>query len=67
TLFCFTDGLVERRGESIDVGLDRLAATLSRAGERSVAELVTHAVDTLRNPDAPDDIAALALRWGGPR
>ncbi|MDH2412685.1 PP2C family protein-serine/threonine phosphatase [Nocardioides sp. CER19] len=67
TLFCFTDGLVERRGESIDVGLDRLAATLSRAGERSVAELVTHAVDTLRNPDAPDDIAALALRWEGPR
>ena len=65
TLFCFTDGLVERRGESIDVGLDRLAATLAGAASRPVDELVSHAVQVLRNPEASDDIAALALRRAG--
>ncbi|GAB7003634.1 hypothetical protein JCM18899A_11050 [Nocardioides sp. AN3] len=67
TLFCFTDGLVERRGEDIDVGLARLASTLAGADERSVDELVAHVVDTLRNPDAADDIAALAVRRVGAR
>ncbi|SFC13682.1 Serine phosphatase RsbU, regulator of sigma subunit [Nocardioides terrae] len=65
TLFCFTDGLVERRGEAIDLGLDRLAATLGEACDRAVDELVAHAVDTLRSPDASDDIAVLALRRVG--
>jgi hypothetical protein len=65
TLFCFTDGLVERRGESIDVGLDRLATTLGEAADRPVDELVSYAVQVLRNPEAPDDIAALALRRVG--
>lgn len=62
TIFCFTDGLVERRGEDIDVGLGRLASTLLEANGRSVDELVSHAVATLRNADASDDIAALAIR-----
>jgi len=65
TLFCFTDGLVERRGEAIDLGLDRLAATLGEVSDRTVEEMVTHAVDTLRSPDASDDIAVLALRRVG--
>jgi serine phosphatase RsbU (regulator of sigma subunit) len=67
TLFCFTDGLVERRGEDIDVGLDRLARALEEASQRPVGELVEHALDRLRNDDAPDDIATLALRWTGDR
>jgi serine phosphatase RsbU (regulator of sigma subunit) len=67
TLFCFTDGLVERRGESIDVGLDRLVSTLADAASRSVDELVSHAVQVLRTPEAADDIAALALRRAGAR
>jgi len=65
TLFCFTDGLVERRGEDIDAGLGRLAATLSKAADRPVDELVAHAVATLRHADAADDIAALAIRRVG--
>lgn len=65
TLFCFTDGLVERRGESIDVGLDRLASTLEAAADHSVDELVAHAVQVLRTPEAADDVAALALRRVG--
>jgi hypothetical protein len=62
TLFCFTDGLVERRGEDIDAGLGRLAATLADAAGRDVDDLVEHTVTTLRNPDAADDVAALAIR-----
>ena len=67
TLFCYTDGLVERRGEDIDDGLDRLSRVLAGAATGSVEELVTHTVDTLRHDDAADDIAALAIRWRGDR
>jgi serine phosphatase RsbU (regulator of sigma subunit) len=67
TLFCFTDGLVERRGEDIDTGTARLAATLAGAAGRSVDELVAHAVSVLRTDDAADDIAALAIRRVGIR
>jgi serine phosphatase RsbU (regulator of sigma subunit) len=65
TLFCFTDGLVERRGEDIDTGLARLADVLSQAPDRPVDELVAHALDTMRHDNAPDDIATLAIRWTG--
>lgn len=67
TLFCYTDGLVERRGEDIDVGLARLAGLLVDAGPSSVDRLVERALDTMRSDDAPDDIAVLALRWTGER
>jgi serine phosphatase RsbU (regulator of sigma subunit) len=65
TLFCFTDGLVERRGESIDEGLTRLTGVLDEATGRPVADQVAHTVRQLRHQDAPDDIAALAIRWTG--
>ena len=65
TLFCFTDGLVERRGEDIDTGLSRLADVLARVADRPVDDLVAHALATLRHEDAPDDIATLAIRWTG--
>lgn len=67
TLFCYTDGLVERRGEDIDAGLDRLVRVLLEAGPGSVDRLVEHALGTMRSDDAPDDIAVLALRWTGER
>lgn len=67
TLFCYTDGLVERRGEDIDDGLARLSRVLDGAAAGSVEDLATHAVDTLRHEDAADDIAILAIRWRGDR
>jgi len=71
TLFCFTDGLVERRGEDIDAGLDRLAATLVDVAARPVGDVVAHALRTLHHDDRADDIATLAIRWtpgtSGPR
>ena len=65
TLFCFTDGLVERRDEDIDAGLERLAATAQGLHERGLADLVDTTVQRLHNPDAPDDVAVLAVRWLG--
>lgn len=67
TLFCFTDGLVERRTEDIDTGMRRLATTAAAATRTSADELVRHAVSTLRTEDASDDVAVLAIRWAGDR
>jgi serine phosphatase RsbU (regulator of sigma subunit) len=67
TLFCFTDGLVERRGEDIDAGLERLTDALAPVADRAVDEMVAHALSTLHHDDATDDIATLAIRWTGDR
>jgi serine phosphatase RsbU (regulator of sigma subunit) len=59
TVVFFTDGLVERRGESIDVGLERLrtAATSGRP-ERVAAEIMRSVVaDTIPQ----DDIALVVV------
>jgi serine phosphatase RsbU (regulator of sigma subunit) len=62
TLLAFTDGLVERRGESIDEGLDRLrrAATGNHV---PLDDLVGRLVDDLRLDGGDDDTAIAALRW----
>ena len=61
-LLMFTDGLIERRGEIIDAGMQRLAeAARSLCG----AELPTALEDVIarvRGADADDDIAAIAVR-----
>jgi serine phosphatase RsbU (regulator of sigma subunit) len=59
TIYFFTDGVVERRGEHIDVGLDRLRDTLTpgsphRGCTRIMSQLLGDA-----QPD--DDAAVLAL------
>jgi serine phosphatase RsbU (regulator of sigma subunit)/type II secretory pathway pseudopilin PulG len=61
TLLAFTDGLVERRGESIDTGLERLqhAAT---ANHSDLDELLSRLLDELRH-DSDDDTAIAGLRW----
>jgi serine phosphatase RsbU (regulator of sigma subunit) len=62
TLLAFTDGLVERRGESLDLGLDRLrqAASANHAG---LDELLHRLVDDLRAGAAEDDTAIVGIRW----
>ncbi len=64
-LFCYTDGLIERRNEGIDTGMNRLSATLAPAAGDTVADLVRHSVRSLRSEQAEDDIAVLAFRWAG--
>jgi phosphoserine phosphatase RsbU/P len=56
----YTDGLVERRGESIDVGLERLCAAISLAGPNDVtADLMHQLVGTT---STHDDIALVVIR-----
>jgi serine phosphatase RsbU (regulator of sigma subunit) len=67
TFLAFTDGLIERRNETIDAGMERLrAASHGRASHdrANVDELVTDLVATLAAGSA-DDVAVLALRWTG--
>jgi serine phosphatase RsbU (regulator of sigma subunit)/type II secretory pathway pseudopilin PulG len=62
TLLIYTDGLVERRGESIDVGLSRLrdAAVLP---QNSVEGLLSALVRELLPDGCDDDTAILGVRW----
>jgi serine phosphatase RsbU (regulator of sigma subunit) len=61
TLLVFTDGLVERRGESIDAGLERLRTRV--AGDHATLdELLGTVLDEVRD-DASDDTAIAAIRW----
>lgn len=61
-LFCYTDGLVERRGEVIDIGLDRLVAIVrADAPEDVCATVMAEAADALPT----DDVAVLAVRRHG--
>jgi PAS domain S-box-containing protein len=61
TVLLYTDGLVERPGELLDEGLDRLAATVR--GQRVAPEqLCSHVLEQLVPVGASDDVALLALR-----
>jgi PAS domain S-box-containing protein len=62
-LVLYTDGLVERRGESLDAGLARLASVVA-AGPPDPEALARHVLAQLRPDDEPlhDDITALVAR-----
>jgi serine phosphatase RsbU (regulator of sigma subunit)/anti-sigma regulatory factor (Ser/Thr protein kinase) len=62
TLLAFTDGLIERRTEGIDVGMDRLAGVAAPLARVPVSDLVASVVSSLRLADGVDDVAVLALR-----
>lgn len=62
TLVAFTDGLIERRGEPIDVGLARLLDTaVETTGSLDV--LMDTLVDRLLPDGSTDDAAVLGMRW----
>jgi serine phosphatase RsbU (regulator of sigma subunit) len=62
TLIAFTDGLVERRGEILDVGLERLREMASRR-HSSLHDLVATLADELASADHDDDTAIVSIRW----
>lgn len=63
-LFLYTDGLIERVDEDIDVGIDRLTDKVAAAHGMSLDELCDAVLaDTPHG--GSDDIAVLALRWLG--
>jgi serine phosphatase RsbU (regulator of sigma subunit)/anti-sigma regulatory factor (Ser/Thr protein kinase) len=62
SMLLYTDGLIERRGESIDDGLDRLATALAEtpyAGPGTLADTVFQRV--LQEMELEDDVALLAI------
>ena len=74
TVLVYTDGLVERRGEILDAGLQRLRLAASSAPEapsgtaahngtsaRSLIDAVV--AQLLTDTDAYDDVALLAMHW----
>jgi serine phosphatase RsbU (regulator of sigma subunit)/anti-sigma regulatory factor (Ser/Thr protein kinase) len=61
-LVLYTDGLVERRFESIDVGIDRLAFHVA-ADHDSGAELADRVIDALTADGHRDDIVLVALEF----
>ena len=62
TLVMFTDGLVERRRESLDDGLERLRQVVSD-GPADLEELCTHILaELIGDGPAGDDVALLAAR-----
>jgi serine phosphatase RsbU (regulator of sigma subunit) len=65
TFVAFTDGLVERRGESIDVGKGRMARAAT-GPYRPVDDLLSRLTDTLEREGPRDDVAVLAFRWTRP-
>jgi GAF domain-containing protein len=66
SLVMYSDGLVERRGESITAGMDRLSDTATRVARdgwpnRSASLLAT----LLSNDESTDDVVVLALHYVG--
>lgn len=64
-LLLFTDGLVERRGEDLDVGLARLTAQVGEqaAGAPEVDRLLEDLVARLIPSGATDDTAVVGMAW----
>jgi serine phosphatase RsbU (regulator of sigma subunit) len=63
TLVAFTDGLIERRGENLDVGFARLSQALSENRDAGVEDLIDSAIAELSTDSSDDDLAILVLRW----
>lgn len=63
TLLLYTDGLVERRGELIDDGLERLRAAAAELADAPPEQLVDGLLDRLEEKGVHlDDIAVVAVR-----
>ena len=68
SVLLYTDGLVERRGEVLDEGLERLARAAAGVRDLAPDELVSTVVDAaladgaLGDAAQPDDIAVVAVR-----
>jgi serine phosphatase RsbU (regulator of sigma subunit) len=61
TLLLYTDGLVERRGESLDHGLTRLRQRASALSDQSLDDMCDELLSGLA-AGSRDDVALLALR-----
>ncbi|WP_205695767.1 PP2C family protein-serine/threonine phosphatase [Conexibacter sp. SYSU D00693] len=63
-LLLFSDGLVERRGETLDAGFLRLATAAARAGHVALPILLDAVLPVAARP-LQDDVTALVIRFEG--
>jgi serine phosphatase RsbU (regulator of sigma subunit) len=68
-LLLYTDGLVERRGESMDIGLKRLQDAaehlLVNVGpDADLDDVLGELLEAVTDPDRRDDVAVVAFRRG---
>jgi serine phosphatase RsbU (regulator of sigma subunit) len=63
TLLAFTDGLVERRGESLDAGLKRLREAAAAENGRPLGSQLADIIAELIPHGSNDDVAMLGIRW----
>ncbi len=64
-LLLYTDGLVERRGESLEVGLEHLRSVVSRCWSLPLRRLKQTIFAEMVDEEARDDIALVAVRTVG--
>ena len=62
TVLAFTDGLIERRGEDIDRGQERVLQALQTLSQPDLDAALREVVERVREPARHDDVAALAAR-----
>lgn len=63
TVLAFTDGLFERRGETWDVGLERVRAAAEAHASMPLAELLDALTAEVDSSQGPDDTVVLGVRW----
>lgn len=62
-LVLYTDGLIERRGEHLDAGLERLQRAMAALPRGSGSELIVDGLVAALAGGADDDVALLTVRW----
>ena len=68
SIVMYTDGLVDRRSESLDVGIERLADAVRTAGPLEPANACRQLVERMLDNEAdvasgPDDVAIVIVKW----
>ncbi len=58
-LLLYTDGLIERRGEDLDVGLQRARTALAAISPQDLDETIASLITAIGNPQPEDDVAVL--------
>jgi serine phosphatase RsbU (regulator of sigma subunit) len=62
-LLAYTDGLVERRTEDLDLGFQRLAGAAAGPTNQPLDDVLTDILSIMTGDGADDDIAILAFKW----
>ena len=66
-LVLYTDGLIERPRESIDIGLERLRAAAAGIDRSAPMQIACESIIAATSPDGADDVALLCIRLGATR